>query len=277
MFDPRAIDFKLRVVSDPRLVRVEEAGLNASQPAGQLLFDGWLLRFSPGKARRARSINAIGTGRLALDEKLAVCRRWYDRFGLPLLVRLTPFSQPARLDEHLDAAGLVAVDETRVMTCDLDRLGTSADVFRVRAVDARTFADVVGRLRGSSPGQVEAHQRRLLDSPLHGSTVRLVALSNDDAPLAGGQVVVEDELAGLYDIITAQPARGRGLGRELSRQLLRAAKALGATTAYLQVDAGNEPARRIYSELGFADRYAYWYRQPADGVDEILPREGRNT
>ena len=37
--------------------RVEEAGLNALQTQRQLFYDGWLLRLSPGKARRARSVN----------------------------------------------------------------------------------------------------------------------------------------------------------------------------------------------------------------------------
>ncbi len=64
MLDPAAIDVALRQPRDPLLARVEEAGLNAAQPREQLLFDGWLLRFSPGKARRSRSINAIAAGTL---------------------------------------------------------------------------------------------------------------------------------------------------------------------------------------------------------------------
>ncbi len=41
------------------LSRVEDAGLNASAPPQQRWIDGWLLRFSPGKAKRARCINAV--------------------------------------------------------------------------------------------------------------------------------------------------------------------------------------------------------------------------
>lgn len=270
MFDPAAIDSALRDPRNAALARVEEAGLNAAQPREQLLIDGWLLRFSPGKARRARSVQAIHAGRLPLAEKIAECRRWYERFRLPLLVRVTPFSQPTALDSHLAAAGFVAYDETRVMTCTLQAVQQPAGTMPLLDVDVSTFAAAVGRLRGSAPPQIEAHQRRLLDSPLRDGTVRLVVLGADGEPVAAGQVVVQDELAGLYDIITAPGERDRGLGRAVSGRLLAAAARLGARTAYLQVDAGNVAARSVYAALGFVDRYAYWYRRPADVVDEIF-------
>ncbi len=47
------------------LARIEDAGLNASAPPQQRVLDGWLLRFSPGKAKRARCVNAIGVGGVA--------------------------------------------------------------------------------------------------------------------------------------------------------------------------------------------------------------------
>jgi ribosomal protein S18 acetylase RimI-like enzyme len=259
-----------RAAGDSALARIEEAGLNAAQPREQLLLDGWLLRFSPGKARRARSVNAIAAGAMPIDEKLALCRRWYERFQLPFIVRVTPFSQPAALDDCLDGAGFVAYDETRVMTAALADVPSGRDALAVREVDVATFAEMVGRLRASPPRQVDAHRQRLLDSPLRASSTRLVAYGEGGTPLVAGQVVVQDDLAGLYDINTAAAERGRGHGRALSGRLLAAAAAMGARTAYLQVDLGNAPARRIYSSLGFVDRYAYWYRRPADVVDQIL-------
>jgi ribosomal protein S18 acetylase RimI-like enzyme len=35
----------------------------------------------------------------------------------------------------------------------------------------------------------------------------------------------------------------------------------GARVGYLQVEADNAPARAIYRRLGFADAFAYHYRQ----------------
>ena len=61
---------------DPLLLsRIEDAGLNASAPPQQRLIDGWLVRFSPGKAKRARCVNAVASGRLAIRHKLALCEQ----------------------------------------------------------------------------------------------------------------------------------------------------------------------------------------------------------
>ncbi|HJV61699.1 MAG TPA: GNAT family N-acetyltransferase, partial [Albitalea sp.] len=76
------------------LRQVEDAGLNASAPPQQRLLDGWLLRFSPGKAKRARCVNAVAPGRLPLERKLDACQRLYEEVGLPMLLRITPFSEP---------------------------------------------------------------------------------------------------------------------------------------------------------------------------------------
>src|SRR5204863_9630927 len=103
---------------DPSLLaRIEEAGLNASAPPQQRLVDGWLLRFSPGKAKRARCLNAISAGLLPLDRKLALCQSVFDEVALPMLVRITPFSEPEGLDGALERRGMRRIDDTRVMVC----------------------------------------------------------------------------------------------------------------------------------------------------------------
>ena len=48
------------------LARIEDAGINASAPREQRWVDGWLLRLSPGKAKRARCIQAVAPGRLEI-------------------------------------------------------------------------------------------------------------------------------------------------------------------------------------------------------------------
>lgn len=253
---------------DSLLSRIEDAGINASAPPQQRWVDGWLLRYSPGKAKRARCVQAVADGRLPLDQRLALCQSVFDAAGLPAVVRITPFSRPAGLDQALAALGWNRQDDTRVMvlpTCLAEAEPLPADLLW-QPLDGAAYAEVVGALRGSPAVQRDAHAQRLALSPVpyQGWVLRR---PDDGQVLACGQTAAEADMVGLYDIFTHPQARGRGLARQLCSRLLAQAHAAGARVAYLQVDADNHPARAIYRRLGFADAYAYHYRSPDPGAD----------
>jgi len=245
------------------LARIEEAGLNASAPPQQRLVGGWLLRLCPGKAKRARCANAITASPQPIDAQLARVRSAYAQAQLPCIVRITPFTQPASLDAQLDARGWWRFDDTRVMLREsLEAFVPSAPPFglRLEAPGSGGYAESVGRLRGSSLAQRQAHAERLAASPL---PYRGCVLKDEQgAVVACAQMAIEDDLVGLYDVFTASAHRGRGLARWLCSQLLAQAREAGAQVAYLQVDADNAPARRVYAAMGFRDAYAYHYRSP---------------
>jgi GNAT superfamily N-acetyltransferase len=252
------------------LSRIEDAGLNASAPPQQRWIDGWMLRFSPGKAKRARCVNALARGNLGLEQKLALCRAVFEEANLPLVVRITPFSQPSDLDRSLEAQGMHAIDDTRVMVCPtLSAIESEPlpDGVSLQRLGHTAFAQTVGQLRGSPLAQQQAHAQRLELSPVpfEGWLLKRIA---DGAVLACGQIAVEADMVGLYDVFTAASERGRGLSRQLCTQLLARSRDHGARIGYLQVDAANDPARAVYRRLGFADAYAYHYRSPTPQVDE---------
>lgn len=256
-----------------RLSRVEDAGLNASAPPQQRWLDGWLLRFSPGKAKRARCINAVAAGRWSAGDKLRWAAEAYRDAGLPMVVRITPFTLPATLDDELAALGLAAIDDTRVMVCPVLSSGAVPPPpagTHWRVLGAEAYAQAVGDLRGSPAAQREAHAERLRWSPVpyHG-----VALCRDDdgRVLACGQTAREADMVGLYDVHTRADDRGRGLATAVCRRLLAEAAATGAQLAYLQVEGDNHAARRIYLRLGFADAYGYHYRAVDSAADLPAP------
>lgn len=246
---------------DLLLSRIEDAGLNASAPPEQRWLDGWLLRFNPGKAKRARCVNAVADGRLPLDQRLALAEAAYAEHGLPVHVRITPFTRPADLDAWLDARGWRRFDDTRVMLRrDLPPPDPARRDLKPQAVPAAEFADLIGALRGSPLAQREAHARRLLQSPV---PYQAFAVRDGEAIVACGQFAREADLVGLYDVFVALPMRGQGIGRTLCAWMLDRAVEQGARHAYLQVDADNVEARALYQRLGFADAYAYHYRTNA--------------
>jgi GNAT superfamily N-acetyltransferase len=245
------------------LSRIEDASLNASAPPQQRWLDGWLVRLSPGKAKRARCINAVAAGRLPLAQKLALCEAAYREAGLPMLFRITRFTQPPGLDDMLAALGLDRLDDTRVMVNAALPAAAAPplpDGTEWVALDGAAFADAVGALRGSPPEQRAAHAQRLALSPVpyQGFVIRR---AGGGAVLACGQFACEAELVGLYDVFTDDSTRGQGLATLLCRRLLALAVGVGARVAYLQVEGDNHGARRIYERLGFAEAYRYHYRQ----------------
>lgn len=245
------------------LSRIEDAGLNASAPPQQRWLDGWILRFSPGKAQRARCINAVAEGVLPLADKLARCEALYRAAGLPLLWRITPFTRPSGLEALLAQRRMQRFDDTWVMVCRSLPTVVAPDELaswglNLAAVDSQAYAHIVGEFRATKlPGR-EAHAERLRHSPVPYHA--LVLRDAQGQVLAGGQFAIDGDLVGLYDVFTVPAMRGRGLSRWLCAALLQQAHRLGARTGYLQVDAGNVAARKVYHGLGFIDAYPYHYR-----------------
>ena len=161
------------------LSRIEDAGINASAPPQQRWLDGWLVRFSPGKAKRARCIKPVASGRMPAEEKLAICQRLYDSVGLELTLRVTPFSQPAGIDDDLIRLGFEKLDETCVMVEDgLNERERSALAptlprgYRMQPLSHRALAETVGLFQGTPLAQREAHAERLQESPVPFSAFR---------------------------------------------------------------------------------------------------------
>ena len=245
------------------LRRVEEIGLNALQTQRQLFYDGWLLRVSPGKAKRARSVNAHFGSTLPLARKIPYCERIYAERGLPALFRITPFVQPTGLEAELAVRGYQSFEDTLVQLTRLDRPPEAPAVPGVDYVvpSPADFAEAVGELQQTSAEQRAALLERLAHTPL---TTRAMIAMADDHAVGTGTVVLEDGLAGVYSMVTAPDMRARGIATGILATLLGWAWEHGATHAYLQVSADNHRAISVYRRFGFADAYTYHYRGRPD-------------
>ena len=244
---------------EPDPIRIEEAALNALQTQRQLFFDGWLLRMSPGKAKRGRSVNPHFGSSLPLEAKIDHCERLYAAQRLPALFRITPWCKPHDLEGALERRGYVAFDRTQVQVARTapSRGTLPMPGIEVADVPIAAFVEAVGALRGSSVEQRSAHLERLAHSPLE---MYAVVARAGDRTVACGQVTLDHELAAIYDMVTADASRGRGLATAIVDALLGHARERGVSRAFLQVNDDNAPALAVYRKFGFATAYSYHYR-----------------
>jgi len=79
--------------------------------------------------------------------------------------------------------------------------------------------------------------------------------------------------AELLTIVVAPAARGQGLGASLLREAMGQAAERGVARLFLEVEAGNLPALRLYERAGFARdgiRKGYYRHRDGSRSDAIL-------
>src|SRR5271154_6357424 len=96
---------------------VEEAGFNAWPALKEIFYDGWLIRLANGETRRTNSVNVIGPGTRAMDDKIAHCERIYAAHNQPTYFRIRSTDDPV-LEDMLEQRGYRAEDDTRTLFMD---------------------------------------------------------------------------------------------------------------------------------------------------------------
>ena len=78
--------------------------------------------------------------------------------------------------------------------------------------------------------------------------------------IATGLGILDRDYIGIYAIHVKEEFRHRGYARQICTGLLAEGQQRGAKNAYLQVVKDNDPARALYTSLGFQYIYTYWFR-----------------
>jgi len=137
--------------------QLEDLMLNMSAPSEQLLYDGWLLRFSPHDIKRAQAVTSLSST-LPLDEKIARTEELYKRAGLPPLFRISPLSQPSDLDQQLEMRSYRRIETSSVQVASLEPpFGEKRDDLRFERRQVLLWHEHSSTLLGIN----EARRRRL--------------------------------------------------------------------------------------------------------------------
>ena len=239
--------------------RFEAAGFRA-WPASAVHYDGtWVVRLTAGHpAKRLNSVNPLDPDDVHdLPERIARAGRRFDAYGRPLTFRLSPLSG-AVLCRHLESEGWAGFAESLVMQLALDDDAVHGAMDQIPMKDMGRFVGAAMKTSGLDPA-LRAGLSEIIGSiqPEAG----LFVLERDEEPLATAICVHDGDLAGLFEIATDAAERGKGFARRMVLSALKWARLRGARQAWLQVEADNLAARRLYESLGFSELYRYHYRR----------------
>jgi ribosomal protein S18 acetylase RimI-like enzyme len=242
----------------PEAVRpldLEAVSARAWRAACEDRLGGWRLNASAGFSRRINACWPLEDPGMSPDAAIAVTEAWCAARGLPAIFKLTSGATwPADLAERLEARGYHPEAETLVMVGKTEEQdGTGVDLW---ADPDPRFAEVFAGA-ADDPGDARERLEALARTPRPRA---FGLIGNDDTPAAIGACAVEAPWVGIFAMRTLQAHRRLGLARRVLGALLGRAGRLGATRAWLQVEASNASAIALYESADFAEayRYVYW-------------------
>lgn len=240
-------------------LKLETAAMWAWPPKETRRVDGWLLRAADGHTRRANSVQAlVFAADTDLSRAMDQVEAWYGARGLAACYQVTDYAAPARLDEALAARHYTRLPSVSILTGNLAALAPPNGV-RIE-LNSRPTPRAMNAL-------CDPHwppDRRRAQAELFGRIRRPHSFGiviDGQQPVAGALVVVDRDVAGIFSLRTAVPARGRGYARAVVQRLGSWARGMGAKQLYLQVEDDNAPALASLAPLGLKRQYGYWYRE----------------
>lgn len=217
---------------------------------------GWLARASSGGSVRANSVSALAWHGEDLETAFAEVERFYAARGASPRFTITEASRPVDLDDRLAARGYRRAGEHVTM----------AKRVVVKAVPPPPAGIVIEMSDRPSAGWYDAYlagvtpdRRQVAPRLVDGVPKPRVFVSaiRDGAVIASGLSVHDGALASVQCMATRPEARRTGAARAVLSAIEESARTAGKTLLYLQADAENHAAIRLYESVGFslAGRY----------------------
>ena len=241
------------VVIDPLVL--EAIAARAWGPAESADLGGWRLNASSGFSGRINACWPLGEPGASPEDAIDAVEAWYGARGLPATFKLVEgLASHAGLSERLRARAYAARTETLTMTGPLAGDGDGAVVIEGEPGEAFrvVFADAAFGIAADAQERWDALAR--MPAPRAYARIEV-----EGAPAAIGTVAAEGDWAGVFAMRTAPAFRRRGLGARVFAALAAFARQAGASRGYLQVEADNAPAIRLYHGAGFEEAYRYRY------------------
>ncbi|MEN8905572.1 MAG: GNAT family N-acetyltransferase [Clostridiales bacterium] len=237
---------------------LEELSMNAVPALQTLLYDGWILRFAEGYGNRANSVNPLYQSRHNINNKIDNCEKIFYSRSLNPTFKITPFNLPNNLDEVLMNRRYSIIHLTSVQTLKLDKFEEPIikSISMTHKFDENWYYYYCNF--NNMSGKNKIIYKKMLENLITSKYYILLLVDNE--VVACGLFVIENNFAGIFDIVVKEDYRKKGYGRQLMLNILKYSNSNNTKFAYLQVLIDNVAALNLYSKLGFREAYKYYYR-----------------
>jgi N-acetylglutamate synthase len=216
----------------------------------------WWLRAGVGLGARGNSVRPLGDPGVPFDDALAFAVAWYGSRGLVPAVRVIT---AGRVDEELGRRGWIPDYQRSLQTATVASMrrrliGVQDEVL----LAPQPSTAWLGRYRDGTVPPTAAVALAAAPEVVFAT----IEAASPGAAIAIGRATVEKPWVGFAAIEVEPASRRRGYSRAVLAALVSWAAERGATRAYLEVTADNQPAMALYASLGFTEHYRYTYRTP---------------
>lgn len=240
-------------ILESEIRRLEEIGAKTWPARKTERRHGWLLSIDEGVTRRANSVLPVGDDAgPAIGERIDEVERCYRGHGLDPCFKMTRAALPGDLDARLDRRGYRAEGHSLVLTMAPPEPGPANGTMDL-------FAEATPEwLACDWPGHTDDERWISIVRRIAGP--KAFALAHIDGMPAGSALANADAGWTCITAVHTLPAfRRRGVGRTLVMALAEWARPK-CSGIFLQVEADNEAALRLYASVGFTPAYDYHYR-----------------
>jgi GNAT superfamily N-acetyltransferase len=234
---------------------LETATLDAVAPTSIQTLPGWLLPFDNTTIGRAISAVPVRHTMADLATVSDIESRYQER-GMKTQFRIAEVAGLSDLRQALLKQGYTPQQPTLTMVGSIDQWPASASGWEV-AISAQPTTAWNSVYLSESFDPIDGANRV---KALSRSRYLLYATVQDKAvPIAAGTAALSEGWVSLHGMRTKASSRGMGCARALIATFGQEALKRNLNRCFLQVEAGNETAIRLYCSLGFRTAWLYHY------------------
>ena len=239
---------------------LETATLDAVAPAAVETMAGWLLPFDNTTIGRAISAVPVRHNLTDVASVLEIESRYAER-GMKAQFRVAEVAGLSKLRETLLQLGFTPEQPTLTMVGNVSQWPTQALDRKVELTKQPTTAWTSVYLSEDFDPIDGANRVRALSRSRY---LVYASLQDVTGPLAAGTAAFSQGWVSLHGMRTVARSRGIGCASALIATFGQEAARRNLNRCFLQVEAGNDTAIRLYRSLGFQTAWLYHYwRKPS--------------